>query len=235
MTFFGVAVREDTLLVVLEHIVGDTFNKYVSALRDNLHGYSSATMSPCPQQGDAPRDVKIIMRGILRALIYLHSKKPCLVHCDLKPGNIIITQHHGAEPFPKLVDFGLAAAGTRHTIVDGGTRSFMAPEVSSAERNVKARPAIDIYAAGRLLCYAATLGSCLEVPKPGSADCNPLVQEWTPLIIACLSHDPSQRPTARALDVQLGQIAPEPTASRSASSRSKNLLVATEFGHKAAL
>ena len=147
----------------------------------------------------------------------------------------MIMQHHGTEPFPKLLDFGLAAAGTRHRMVDGGTAFFMAPEVRSAGRNAKARPAIDIYAVGRLLCYAATLGSRLEVPKPGSAECNPLVQEWTALIIACLSHDPSQRPTARDLDVHLGHIAPKPAASHSASSRSKNPLVATEFGRKAAL
>ena len=240
-TFFGVAVHEDTLLVVLEHLAGGTFNKYVSALRDNLHGYSSATMSPCQQQGDAMRDVKVIMRGVLRALVYMHSQKPSVVHCDLKPANIIIITHHGTEPFPKLVDFGLAAASTRKTLVGEGTQLFMAPEVqsaalssTSAQFGAKAMPSIDIYAVGKLLCYAATLGS-LIVPKPGSADGNnPLVQEWTHLIMACLSDDPCQRPTARDLAVQLWQIAPEPT-SRSASSHSKNSLVATKLGCKEAL
>ena len=241
VTFFGVAVREDTLLLVLEHLAGDTFDKYVSAYRDNLRGYSSATMSPCQQQGDAERDMKVIMRGVLRALIYLHSQKPCVVHCDLKPGNIMITQHYGTEPFPKLVDFGLAAASTRKTLVDKGTLFFMAPEVrttalslTSAQFGAKARPAIDIYAMGKLLCYASTLGS-LVVPEPGSADGNKrLVQEWIPLIMACLSDDPCQRPSARDLDVQLCQISPE-WSSRRASSHSKNSLVATELGCKEAL
>jgi serine/threonine protein kinase len=145
----------------------------------------------------------------------LHSQKPCVVHCDLKPANIIITQHRETGPFAKLLDFGLAAAGTRHATVDGGTAKFLAPEAYSAECRARARPAVDIYAVGRLLCYAATLGSSLEVPEPGSAECSPLLQAWTPLIMACLSRDPSQRPTARDLDAQLQeQIDPDPATWR---------------------
>jgi len=211
VTFFGLAMREDTLFVVMELVAGDTLQEYVSALRSTLRGSSSATVSPCPEQGEAMRGLQVVMRGVAQALVFLHSQKPCVVHCDLKPDNIIITHHRDTGPFAKLLDFGLAAAGTRYATVDGGTAKFMAPEASSAEHRARARPAVDIYAVGRLLCYTATLGSSVEVPEPGSAECSPLLQAWTPLIMACLSRDPSQRPTARDLDAQLAeQIDPAP-------------------------
>jgi len=213
VTFFGIAMREGTLFVVMELIAGETLREYVIAPRRDLRRNGSATMSPCPQQGEAMGGVQIVMRGVVQALIFLHSQKPAVVHCDLQPANIIITQDPHTGPFAKLVDFGFAAAGTRHATVDGGTAMFMAPEAYSAEGRAMARPSVDIYAVGRLLCYAASLGTCVEVPEPGSAKSSPLLEAWTPLIMPCLSHDPSQRPTARDLDARLAeQIDPDPAA-----------------------
>ena len=76
------------------------------------------------------------------------------------------------------------------------------------------------------MCSSDLLGTCLEVPEPGSAEGSLLLQAWTPLIVACLSHDPSQRPSARDLDARLAeQIHPYPDAQWSTKLPTPKMLV----------
>eukprot|EP00746_Dinoflagellata_sp_MGD_P153142 gnl/MRDRNA2_/MRDRNA2_84090_c0_seq3.p1 gnl/MRDRNA2_/MRDRNA2_84090_c0~~gnl/MRDRNA2_/MRDRNA2_84090_c0_seq3.p1 ORF type:complete len:616 (+),score=109.01 gnl/MRDRNA2_/MRDRNA2_84090_c0_seq3:2-1849(+) len=53
---------------------------------------------------------KELVVGLLRALRYLHSQQPIIVHGDLKAENVLVEPHAGSNGFPrsKLTDFGLS-------------------------------------------------------------------------------------------------------------------------------
>jgi len=96
------------------------------------------------------------------ALAYLHTRKPPILHRDIKPGNVKITP----EGHIFLVDFGLAKVvqGTQATTT--GARA-MTPGYSPPEQYGTARtdPRTDIYSLGATL-YAALTGI---IPEDGLA------------------------------------------------------------------
>jgi serine/threonine protein kinase len=96
------------------------------------------------------------------AMAYLHSRKPPILHRDLKPGNVKITP----DGHIFLVDFGLAKVvqGTQATTT--GARA-MTPGYSPPEQYGTARtdPRTDIYSLGATL-YAALCG---VIPEDGLA------------------------------------------------------------------
>jgi serine/threonine protein kinase len=102
----------------------------------------------------------IILIGVLicDALSYLHSRKPPIVHRDIKPGNIKISPE--GEAF--LVDFGLAKVMTANQATVTGARA-MTPGFSPPEQYGTARtdPRTDIYSLGATL-YAALTGMIAE-------------------------------------------------------------------------
>ncbi len=93
--------------------------------------------------------------AICDALTYLHTRKPPVVHRDIKPGNIRIT----SEGHILLVDFGLAKlhVGTQETTT--GARA-MTPGYSPPEQygGTRTDPRSDIYSLGATL-YAAICGT----------------------------------------------------------------------------
>jgi len=100
---------------------------------------------------------------ICSALSYLHSRKPPVLHRDLKPGNVKIT----ADGRVYLVDFGLAKvvqSSSQQTTT--GARA-MTPGYSPPEQYGTARtdPRSDIYSLGATL-YAALTG---VIPEDGLA------------------------------------------------------------------
>jgi eukaryotic-like serine/threonine-protein kinase len=140
-----------------------------------------------------------------------------IVHRDLKPGNIMLTKS-GA----KLLDFGLAKAGSQSTVAAGlsmlpttppnltaqgtilGTFQYMAPEqLEGAE----ADPRTDIFAFGALVYEMLTGRKAFEGKSQASlisaimsADPPPIsnLQPLTPLaldrvVLKCLAKDPDRR------------------------------------------
>jgi eukaryotic-like serine/threonine-protein kinase len=148
-----------------------------------------------------------LTRRIAEALAYCHESK--VLHLDLKPANIIITDPVG--PKVKVLDFGLARLSNGFRTHEGGpiagTLAYMAPECffGAVERLTEK---VDVYALGTLLyemlscvlpfpsnsSYAA-LGSLKRAGKM-----NPL-EQYAPLVPppvsslvkALLEADPSQR------------------------------------------
>src|SRR5437763_6949049 len=73
-----------------------------------------------------------IARQILDGLAAIHAAG--IVHRDIKPGNIMLTERGGDRDFVKIMDFGIsrdthgAAGETTKTGQVIGTPQFMAPE-----------------------------------------------------------------------------------------------------------
>ncbi|WP_457575848.1 PEGA domain-containing protein [Desulfomarina sp.] len=85
-----------------------------------------------------------VVRQIAKALDYSHSASPAVIHRDLKPLNILLTE----DGTPKIADFGLARvmrdSATRISGHDSaGTLAYMAPEQLRGKGIGKAT---DIYA-----------------------------------------------------------------------------------------
>lgn len=134
-----------------------------------------------------------------------------VVHCDVKPHNIILT----TEARPKLVDFGIARAvtKTRTTAVEEieGSALYLAPEQVRGER---LDGKTDVYALGAVLyemltgrppfqghSLAAVVAQRLVADPPPPRSLNPSISpELEGVVLTALARDPSERfPTAGAL------------------------------------
>ena len=97
------------LLIVMEFVRGETLEKL--ALRMGVL---------------APEQAVFIVNYMLSALA--HSHRAGIVHCDIKPANVIVTAQGGV----KVMDFGTARArGAEHGAAQGymmGTPAYMPPE-----------------------------------------------------------------------------------------------------------
>jgi len=92
-----------------------------------------------------------IVIDICRGLQYVNQKLPNLIHCDLKPSNILVSH----EGIAKISDFGLARFAASEIYINrssihrlGGTNPYTAPEQWLSE-GVDIRT--DIYAIGCIL------------------------------------------------------------------------------------
>ncbi len=139
--------------------------------------------------------------GLAEALTAIHAVG--VVHRDLKPGNVLLTQEG-----PKVIDFGIAQAldGTvmTRTGTTMGSPGFMAPE------QVIGTPGqpTDVFTWGLTVAYAAS-GTQPFGTGPVEVLMYRVVHEdpditavpagLRPLVAAALSKDPSARPAARDL------------------------------------
>ena len=118
---------------------------------------------------------------VARALEYAHSKH--ILHCDLKPSNILIDESLGEA---KITDFGLAR-GLSSKGAKGGTIDYLPPEAPE-DYNEKS----DVYQLG-LILYKMISGYLPDRRNP-----KPLgIETLDDLIFRCLSEKPEDRPNAR--------------------------------------
>ncbi len=101
-----------------------------------------------------------LVRQVCLAMQHAHQKG--VIHRDLKPGNVLVTNVDG-RPVPKIIDFGIAkAAGSRlteqtlHTATHQilGTPQYMSPEQVAMSADVDTRS--DVYSLGVILYELVT-------------------------------------------------------------------------------
>ena len=111
----------------------------------------------------ADDDVIHIGAAICDALTYLHTRKPPILHRDIKPGNVKITP----DGHIYLVDFGLAKVYRNASQATTTGARAMTPGYSPPEQYGTARtdPRTDIYSLGATL-YASLSG---VIPEDGLA------------------------------------------------------------------
>lgn len=111
---YDAGVEGEKPYIVMEYVPGETLRELIAR--------------------DAPVEpvrAAALAAEIASALDYAHRRG--VVHCDIKPGNILLP----AEDLPKIVDFGIAhSAGATGTFTDTvlGTAAYISPEQVQGER-----------------------------------------------------------------------------------------------------
>ncbi|MGH3758021.1 serine/threonine-protein kinase [Actinophytocola sp.] len=163
-----------------------------------------------------PDEVAAIGAQVAGALAEAHAAG--IVHRDVKPDNVLITEDGTA----KLTDFGLSrAAGDARVTATGfmpGTPAYLAPEVAGGqEADVRS----DVFS------FGATLYAALEGEPPFGVDENPIAMlhkvaagdvrpphragQLSGLVMWLLHRDPAKRPDMRgALDALAAAVRGEP-------------------------
>jgi len=153
-------------------------------------------------------------------ILYLHHRKPPIVHRDIKSDNFLI----GLDYSVKVCDFGLARFRTNATHVAtshsrAGTPGWMAPEVL---RGDKFDECSDLYSFGVVLWEMLTLeqpwrdvdpmqlpgivgfqGRRLRLPPQAPPGCP---RDYVALIADCWHHETSKRPKMKEVVERLGSM-----------------------------
>ncbi|HLU14182.1 MAG TPA: tetratricopeptide repeat protein [Arenimonas sp.] len=113
----------------------------------------SPLTSYCEQRELALRDRLELFIRVCEGVQHAHQKG--VVHRDLKPGNILVTEVDG-RPLPKIIDFGIATAADRGAaemarLERAGTPDYMSPEQAGLEEGVEIDTRSDVYSLGVLL------------------------------------------------------------------------------------
>jgi serine/threonine-protein kinase len=206
VTIFDTVLEGDELLIVMEHVAGETLGERMARGRMSVD------------------EVLAVLRPVADGLDHAHAHG--IVHRDVKPDNILL----GERGVVKLTDLGVAVAEdvTQITRDDAivGSLPYMAPEQFEPGRPTAAA---DIYALAAVAFQALTgrrvrTGKTpLEVARAATQDPPPDLRALAPdlpapaaaVLSAALSREPERRPvTARVFlrELELALAPPEPEA-----------------------
>lgn len=157
-------------------------------------------------------EAALLTLAIAKAIDFAHHRG--IVHCDLKPGNILMADHQT----PKVTDFGLARWRDTPTWQSRpgevlGTPNYMAPEQAEGDPK-RIGPPADIYALGAILYELLTglppyhgtppaetlMRIRLTRPTPPRLLRPRIPRDLEAICLKCLEKDPAERyATARDL------------------------------------
>ncbi len=193
---YDVGQDENKHYIVMEYIAGETLKKRVQ------------------REGRIPADEALrIAKEIARALRNAHANN--LVHCDIKPHNILIMP----DGRVKVADFGIARAVTSSTVTYNGnvigSVHYFSPEQA---KGTKITPKSDIYSLGVVLYEMLTgelpftgettvsiaLKHLQEEPKPICQHDRTFPPVIEAIVQKTMAKNPAERPDSRKLieDIQ---------------------------------
>jgi WD40 repeat protein/class 3 adenylate cyclase/energy-coupling factor transporter ATP-binding protein EcfA2 len=192
----GELLREARVLLSLEPhaslpLVRDDFfheDEYVIVL-DWIEGTDlGRLLAEQGTPGLAPSTVLRSLAQAAEALTFLHGHDPPVVHGDVKPSNLVLTEHGRIV----VVDFGIASTGDG--VARAGTPGFVAPEVAAGEPPTRASDVFSLaMTAFTLLTGSPPRGGSPEWPSSLDAERRRVFEEAIRLGTAT---DPSRRPSS---------------------------------------
>lgn len=181
--------------IAMEFIDGRTLE---TVMRDTMHRGERIPVS----------SALVWVAAVAETLVQAHSKR--LIHCDVKPSNIMLDRAGN----PRLLDLGVARLLRTQDELDGaavskpvlGTRNYVAPE-SSNQRALS--PAADVFSLGCTL-YFLLYGNppppqpeCAKRPPPVRSD---VPYEVRALIDRMVAGSPDSRPDAKHVAVEIRRM-----------------------------
>ncbi|MFC1976143.1 AAA-like domain-containing protein [Chloroflexota bacterium] len=226
-------IDADMLYMVMEYVPGESFAQRLAGIH--------------AQGGQLVLEEALrLFRLIIQAVAHAHQQG--VIHCDLKPGNVLLT----TQGQPVLTDFGIAKfiSGERLTLTADivGTPHYMSPEQAAGG---KVGSFTDVYALGVML-YELTTGVLpfngdtamsivfkhVNEPPPLPRSINPnLPQVVEQIIQKAMSKDSARRyPSAQELLVEVEALI---AAKAYTTSKPASLFICykhhTEFDRKLAI
>ena len=188
---YGYFTERGRNYIVMEYIEGQNLEQLMEGL--------------APQEGLAPEDVARYGVEICRVLEYLSEIKPePVVHCDIKPANIIIDRNSRQAV---LVDFGTAKARYRRALAQSpdserpsvyGTVGYAPAELYRGQ----AAPKSDVFSLAATLYYLLTHDDPRDHPFKW-LKMEQLPAEWRLLLERALAGQAEQRPDATQFRQQI--------------------------------
>lgn len=221
-------ISQVTLFDLLAELHGDGANptscqEFVTALKVCIYERQGETVDlkqlTVPTTGQLVDAIIQIGIDVCNALAYSHERE--ILHCDIKPTNILVS----AEGRSMLFDFNLSAKSNTTTGRIGGTLPYMPPEqlqaLVSSNYDFEATKAVDMYSFGvtifQLLTGRLPFGDLPDAPSQQESArillrrqqaqeidfgaVKGLNSGFKKIIEDCLSFDPEKRPGS-ALELQ---------------------------------
>jgi serine/threonine protein kinase len=215
------------------HIVGihdrGTFDGRLWISMDFVDGTDTSHLLQRYPQGMPPRDVIDIVKAVAAALDYAHNQG--LLHRDVKPANILVTDVHGERRI-LLGDFGVARdlsdgaeGGLTATNMVVGTMAYAAPEQlmgrvidGRADQYALAATTYQLLTGTALFAssnVAVVIGRHLSEPPPPVSEARPELASLDAALARGLAKEPDDRfascmAFARTLERALDSPAPQP-------------------------
>jgi len=122
--------------VIMRYVDGETYSELVEGLHAS------------PTDAKLQKTLQVFLK-VCDAISFAHERG--VIHCDLKPENIMVGKHGQVY----VMDWGIAFLREAERVPLGGTLGYMAPEQLTGDRSA-INATTDVYGLGGILCVLLT-------------------------------------------------------------------------------